>query len=73
VQLSNNSEVDCIAENCPTPPVKTREAIMTANNEDMFSIRETHPQSFEEHSENNEATIILLIIKTPIIGLHIRR
>jgi hypothetical protein len=46
---------------------------MTANNEDMFSIRETHPQSFEEHSENNEATIILLIIKTPIIGLHIRR
>ena len=48
---------------------------MTANNEDIIRIRETHPQFFEkihmaldangrgilekEHSENNEATIIL--------------
>jgi len=46
--LQTTSTVDCTNENCPMPLVKTRKAIMNANEGDIIKVIGTHPQSFDE-------------------------
>ncbi|MBN2324518.1 MAG: sulfurtransferase TusA family protein [Spirochaetes bacterium] len=58
------TEVDCISENCPMPLVKTREAILRAEEGDVIRVKGTHPQSFEEIPMALDAMGIEILEKT---------